>query len=210
MVWFGPSWQQRMTLSLCRRFPHWGGEENGKKRPGKVDSCFLPSPKQLYQKPTGILLGPWNTLSWDSLYQGCTGPWGQSRWGAFATHSQLGSLQPPVQSAFGIPLSLQKYRWTLTLWNLMALKYTVHQCPLELSTLVDLTCQATESTPTNKSGCPFPPPGWRQGTSNPGQRICCSPAVKMTWRSPPEDWNQNQTVYLVWRADCWKLEWHFS
>ena len=86
----------------------------------------------------------------------------------------------------------------------MALKYTVHQCPLELYTLVDLTCQATESTPSNKRGCPFPPPGWRQGPSNPGQRICCSPAVKMTWRSPPEDQNQDQTVYLVWRAGCWK------
>jgi len=92
----------------------------------------------------------------------------------------------------------------------MALMYTVHQCPLELYTLVDLTCQATESTPSNKHGCPFPPPGWRQGTSNPRQRICCSLAVRMTWRSPPEDQNQDQTAYLVWRAGCWKLEWHFS
>ena len=64
-------------------------------------------------------------------------------------------------------------------------KYTVHQCPLELYTLVDLTCQATKSTPSNKRGCPLPTPGWRQGPSNPGQRICCSPAVRMTWRSPP-------------------------
>jgi len=77
-------------------------------------------------------------------------------------------------------LSLRKYRWTLTLCNLMALMYTVHLCPLELYTLVDLLCQTIESTLSNKCGYPFPTPGWRQGPSNPGQSICYSFLVKRT------------------------------
>jgi len=79
----------------------------------------------------------------------------------------------------------------------MTIKYTVHQCPLELYALLDLRYTAIESTVSNKHGCPFLPPGWRQGTSNPGQKICCSLAVKMTWRSLQEDQKQEQTVYLV-------------
>jgi len=61
----------------------------------------------------------------------------------------------------------------------MAFKYTVHQCPLELYILVDLMCQAMESTLSNKPGCPFPPPGWKQDHSNPGQSICYSLPVIM-------------------------------
>jgi len=88
----------------------------------------------------------------------------------------------------------------------------VHCAPVSTRALYswDLTCQAIESTLSNKHGCPFPPPGWRQGPSNPGQRICCSLAVKMTWRFLQEDRNQDQTAYLAWRAGCWKLERHFS
>ena len=82
--------------------------------------------------------------------------------------------------AVEIPPSLQKYRWILLLCNLMALKYIVHQCPLQLYTPVDLTCQAIDSTQSNECGCPFPPLSWRQGLSNPGQIICYSLLVKMT------------------------------
>ena len=48
------------------------------------------------------------------------------------------------------------YCCTLILCNLMASKYSVHQHPLELYTPLDLTCQAIESTPSNKPDCPFP------------------------------------------------------
>jgi len=29
-------WQQRATRSLCHLFPHWGAEENGKKKKAKL------------------------------------------------------------------------------------------------------------------------------------------------------------------------------
>ena len=48
------------------------------------------------------------------------GPLGQSQWGVSATHSQLGSLQPPIQLAVGIPLSPQQYKWVLCLYVLLS------------------------------------------------------------------------------------------
>jgi len=48
----------------------------------------------------------------------------------------------------------------------MDLKYTVHQCPLEMYTSVVLMCQAIESTQSNKLGYPSPPCGWRKCTSH--------------------------------------------
>ncbi|PKU31858.1 reverse hypothetical protein [Limosa lapponica baueri] len=48
----------------------------------------------------------------------------------------------------------------------MSIGYAVHLCPPGVYAFVALTCQAIESTQSNKLGYPSPPPGWRQGTSN--------------------------------------------
>lgn len=61
----------------------------------------------------------------------------------------------------GIPPSLQKYTWVLPFYNFMALGYSVHWCPIEPNTPVVLMCQAIKSTQSNKTDCPFPPPGGR-------------------------------------------------
>jgi len=131
--------------------------EGTSERPGEMDSCLISSisrgaiPKA-HRYPFGSLKYPLPRQSIPRMH-GASGP---VTMGCF-WHSCPVRLQPPVHSALGTPLSLPKCKWTLTLWNLMALKYTVHQCPLELYTLVDLTCQATEFTLSNKRGCPFPP-----------------------------------------------------
>lgn len=62
-------------------------------------------------------------------------------WVFFATHSQLGSFQPPI---VGIPLPLHKCRCVLFLYSLMALGYTIHWCPLEPCFPVGLMCQAID------------------------------------------------------------------
>jgi len=185
--------------------------EGSSERRGKMDSCLIssfstaPMPKA-HRYPLGSLKYPLLRQSISRMH-GASWP---VTMGCFcqscpvrltSASNTLSSWDPPVTPEIQMDSALV---------NLMALKDTVHQCPLELYTLVDLTCQTTESTPSNKCDCPFPSPGWRQGPYNSGQRICCSLAVRMTWRSLPQDRNQDLTVYLVWRAGCRKLERHFS
>jgi len=69
---------------------------------------------------------------------------------AFATHFLLGSLRPLIHLYLGIPLSVQKYRWVLPLYNLMALEDTVHWCPTQPHIFVVQMYQANKSTQSNK------------------------------------------------------------
>lgn len=69
---------------------------------------------------------------------------------AFATHFLLGSLRPLIHLYLGIPLSVQKYRWVLPLYNLMALEDTVHWCPTQPHIYVVQMYQANKSTQSNK------------------------------------------------------------
>jgi len=140
--------------------------EGSSESQGKVDSCLISSISKVdMPKINTTPLGPWSTVSWDNLYQRCTEPLGQSQSEVFATHSQFASLRSPIQLALGIPLLRQKYGWVLPLYNWMAMGYTVHQHPPELYTPVVLMCLAIKSIQSNKTDCPFLPPGWRQGPS---------------------------------------------
>lgn len=52
---------------------------------------------------------------------------GQSQWGTFPTDPLLSSLQPPNQTIFGIPLSIQRSRWVLSSRTPIAPAYTMQQ-----------------------------------------------------------------------------------
>ncbi|CAN0300858.1 unnamed protein product, partial [Bubo scandiacus] len=71
----------------------------------------------------------------------------------------------------------------------MASGCTVRQCLPRPYILVVLMCQAIGSTPSSKSDYPFPPPGWRQGPSNPAHHhsldLRVTPARMTSW-SPQE------------------------
>ena len=116
LVWYCCPWNVVVVMDICCN-PR---TEESSERPGKVDSCLISSiSKAAIKKPISTLLHPSYTLCWDTLCQGCAEPRGQSQRSAFATHSQQGSLRPPVQLAVCISLLLQKDRWVLFHYSLM-------------------------------------------------------------------------------------------
>lgn len=99
--------------------------------------------------------------------------------GCFATHSQPCSLQLPVQSGIGVPLSPQKQEMDATPTQLDGMR--VH-CALA-STKALKPCMSDVPghgiLTVNRSDCPFPLAGWSQGPSSPGHGSHCSLLVNI-------------------------------
>lgn len=88
---------------------------------------FLLFPGQLYQVATSIILCPWNTVFWASLFQGFMGPLGQLQWAVCATYTQFDSLWLTANSNAFQCIFYQKYRCVQLRYDLMASGSTEHQ-----------------------------------------------------------------------------------